>query len=424
VTGERPRIVIVGDGAAPTGFARVLENVFTRLEGMYDIHQLAINYQGDPHDWSWKLYPAGAAGDLRGVNRLPRIVRAIDPAFVFLLNDIWTLGVYVKTLRQEGLDVPTIAYCPIESGPVDPSHVRDLEGVTRFVVYTDFARREVARAVHQLHEHHPPFDFPVVEIIGHGVDTDRFQPYPVDGAGDDVKRRAKALLFGDDEDLIDSFIVLNANRNQARKRIDTTVKGFALFARDKPQNVRLYLHMGIEDLGWDVIRLARRYEIENRLIMTSHANTIPAVSDAELNLIYNACDVGINTAATEGWGLVSFEHGATRTAQIVPGHSCCYELWEGAAEMLDAEFSLTAPMTLLEEKLITPEEVARKLQKLYDDPVLRSHLAGAAYDRARDQAYRWDSIASQWNLLFQDVIARRNSIHTQGSPTHSRRVTA
>jgi D-inositol-3-phosphate glycosyltransferase len=49
--------------------------------------------------------------------------------------------------------------------------------------------------------------------------------------------------------------------------------------------------------------------------------------DRELNLLYNACDVGINTSMGEGWGLVSFEHGATGGAQIVPEHTACAELW-------------------------------------------------------------------------------------------------
>jgi D-inositol-3-phosphate glycosyltransferase len=51
--------------------------------------------------------------------------------------------------------------------------------------------------------------------------------------------------------------VLNANRNQPRKRIDITLRGFALFAVDKPETVQLYLHMGSEDMGWNALQLAR-----------------------------------------------------------------------------------------------------------------------------------------------------------------------
>ena len=43
------------------------------------------------------------------------------------------------------------------------------------------------------------------------------------------------------------FTVLNANPNQSYKRMDATIEGCAIFARDKPESVQLYLHMGMED---------------------------------------------------------------------------------------------------------------------------------------------------------------------------------
>jgi len=50
------------------------------------------------------------------------------------------------------------------------------------------------------------------------------------------------------------------------------------------------------------------------------------LDDRELNLLYNACDVGLNTASSEGWGMVSFEHAATGAAQIVPRSWVCGEV--------------------------------------------------------------------------------------------------
>ena len=63
------------------------------------------------------------------------------------------------------------------------------------------------------------------------------------------RRLAKKALLPDTPDFQDSFIVFNGNRNQPRKRIDITMKGFARFANGKPNNVKLYLHMGVEDAG-------------------------------------------------------------------------------------------------------------------------------------------------------------------------------
>jgi hypothetical protein len=182
------------------------------------------------------------------------------------------------------------------------------------------------------------------------------------------------------------------------------MRGFAVFAADKPSNVRLYLHMGMQDLGWNVLILAERYGITDRLILTNRSMTLPAVSDTELNLIYNACEVGLNTCSSEGWGLVSFEHGATRAAQILPRHAALEELWSGQAEMLEPTLCVTEPGCLTDSYLITPEEVAMKLERLYRDPAYLDSLAELALANARRPEYVWESIANRWGEVFSGVL--------------------
>src|SRR5262249_48899457 len=158
-------------------------------------------------------------------------------------------------------------------------------------------------------------------VIPLGIDTKTFYPYEQEDAGEDpfvagCKRAKRQLKLFAEEDLNTSFLVLNANRNQPRKRIDITMLGFSLFARGKPQNVQLYLHMGNEDMGWNILKLAKRLGIDDRLILTVNDGSIPGIPDDGMNAIYNACDVGINTSTCEGWGLPNFEHAAVRRAQV------------------------------------------------------------------------------------------------------------
>jgi D-inositol-3-phosphate glycosyltransferase len=203
----------------------------------------------------------------------------------------------------------------------------------------------------------------------------------------------------------DRFIVLNANRNQPRKRIDTTVRGFALFARDKPPNVHLFLHMGVEDVGWNVVQLARRYGVEDRVLMSSLNKTIQGVSRQQLNLVYNACDVGLNTSSAEGWGLPSFEHAATRAAQVVPRHSACAELWGGSAVLVEPVLSVLFEKILTEGWLVSPEGVAEALERLYSDRGLLAEMSERAYRNATRAEYRWGNIAARWDALFREVLA-------------------
>jgi glycosyltransferase involved in cell wall biosynthesis len=398
------RILVAGDAAVPTGFARVIECIFKPLVKKYDIHHLGTNYRGDPHGYGWKVYPAELSGDRWGARRIVTLTEKIQPQLIFIVNDIWVQSAYLQELRKAQKLPPIILYCPVDGGPIDPESIAPLAGVTRFVVYTDFGKQQVENAVQKQREKDSSFNFPSVDVIPHGVDTETF--YPLQGDGEHMSGRlsARKLLFPDATDLEQWFIVLNANRNQPRKRIDTTIRGFALFAQDKPAHVKLFLHMGVEDVGWNVVLLARRYRIEDRILMSSLAKTIQGVSTAQLNRVYNACDVGINTSSAEGWGLPSFEHAATRAAQIVPRHSACAELWHDSAVMLEPAFKVINEGVLTDAWLVTPEGVAEALEKLYGDRRFLAEMSEKAFRTAARPEYQWGNISERWNALFQQVL--------------------
>jgi D-inositol-3-phosphate glycosyltransferase len=419
VSAGRTRVLVVGDAVVPSGFARVLHSILGRLTASYEFHHLGINYSGEPHAFPWEIYPAAAdGGDVHGAARVAELAERVQPRLVFLLNDPWLLGGYLEALRgwRDRLKVKVVAYSPVDAGPLEPDMLAPLAELNRLVLYTRFGRGEVEAALAALRRRDPAPRLPPLEVIPHGVDAGLFRPLaqPAGGApagdGDFLAWRAasraaaRRRLFADPA-LHDAWIVLNANRNQPRKRIDVTIKGFARFARDKPPGVRLYLHMGIADCGWNVVTLARRHGIEDRLILTAEERLLPAVPDDLLNRIYNACDVGLNTSLGEGWGLVNLEHAATGAAQVVPRHSACAELWEGAAELLEPLCSLTLEGILTEGQLVAPEEVAHALDRLYADPDLLRRRSAEAYAVATRPDYRWHEIAARWDRLFQDVLS-------------------
>lgn len=45
----RERILVVGDAVAHTGFARLLGSLLARLHARFEVHQLGVNFDGDPH---------------------------------------------------------------------------------------------------------------------------------------------------------------------------------------------------------------------------------------------------------------------------------------------------------------------------------------------------------------------------------------
>jgi D-inositol-3-phosphate glycosyltransferase len=394
----RPKILIIGDAVAPTGFARVIRSIFEPLREHYELHQLATRYNGDAHDYPWKLYPAAKGGNQYGYDQVAPLVDQIQPAIVFLLYDIVFQPPFLESVRKAKWQPKIVFYSPVEAGPIAPEILQRLGGLSRYVVFTEYGRREIESALQGARENNPAFQFPALEIIPHGVATEKFFPLPDKGEARDRMR-----LGG--EEHRSAFIVLNANRNMPRKRIDLTMEGFALFAKDKPANVNLYLHMATEDTGWNVLILAKRYGIFDRLIMTQADNSRPTFSDEQLNFLYNACDVGINTTTGEGWGMPSFEHAATRAAQIVPRHTSLADLWKDAAEFIEPVMTLTYPGNLTHAHIVTPEGVAGALQRLYEDRAHREALEDAAHRNANRPEFNWTTIATQWRQLFEEMLA-------------------
>ncbi|HEX4640171.1 MAG TPA: glycosyltransferase family 4 protein [Chthoniobacterales bacterium] len=393
----RPKIFIIGDAVVPSGFARVIRSIFEPLHRDYELHQLATRFDGGPHEYPWKLYPARKGESRYGFDQIAPLIEQIQPAIVFLLYDISFQVPFLDHLRKAKPQPKLVFYSPVESGPIAPEIMQRLGGVSRYVVFTEYGRREIETALRAVRENSPVFQFPALDVIPHGVATEKFFPL-LD------KAEARWQMKLNDAEHRDAFIVLNANRNMPRKRIDLTMQGFALFAKDKPANVKLYLHMATEDAGWNVLILAKRYRIFDRLIMTQADNSRPTFSDEQLNFLYNACDVGVNTTTGEGWGMPSFEHAATRAAQVVPRHTSLADLWNGAAEFIDPVMTLTYPGNLTHAHIVTPEGVADALQRLYENRERRDALADAAYRNATRPEFNWPSIAARWRQLFDEVL--------------------
>jgi glycosyltransferase involved in cell wall biosynthesis len=351
---SRPRLLAVGQALNASGYGRVMESVLPLLGGTFDVVLFAPNHRGPPlHRDGIAIRGSTILGDPYGRVELPLILEEVRPDVVLVQVDAAQLPVHADALASSGARV--VAYCPVDWPQISPSVAAALSVVDRVVAYTEFGRALLAAALDRS-----------VDVIPHGVDTTTFAP--LDGERPDDG----------------SFVVLNANRNIRRKRIDLALEGFARFAATRP-HARLRLHMGEQDQGVDVPAIAAALGIADKVLLTPADARRPNVSDAELNRIYNGAHVGINTCAAEGFGLVAFEHAATGAPQIVPDHSACGELWRDHGLLLPAD--------------PTPDDVAAALARLHDDDALRADLGRRARAHARDRRFAWPAIAEQWGAL-------------------------
>lgn len=400
---RKPCILIIGDAEVNTGFSRVIQSIFTRIYQKYELHQLATHYKGGTHSNKWPLYVAKTEKDPYGYAKIPELVSSLNPDIVFLIYDLVFQVEYLKILKKCTQEFKIAIYSPLESGPIHPGIGKGLKDVNAFAVYTEYAKTEMNTCINKVKVETPEFNFPEIEIIPHAVDTESF--YPIAGSDKESGQMiARKALFGNDPDLLNSFIFLNANRNQPRKRIDISLESFALFAKNKPAHVRLFMHMAVKDRGWDIVLLAKRLGIEERLIMMSLDNKIPTATEEELNNIYNACDVGFTTSTGEGWGLTSFEHAATGAPQIIPSHTALKEIWTNHAAMVQPSYKLTYPSNLTHAWMVKPEDIAQAMENVYNDSIYREKIASQCYKISQRAQYSWDLIAEKWDVIFQKLL--------------------
>ena len=388
----KKQFLFIGDGVTPTGFSQVMHGIIGNMpKRSYNVVHLAVNYHGDPHEFDWQIYPADAgSGNYLGINRIRNNFSLIKWDGIFILNDVWVIDKYLKVIKESFKRVPPIVvYFPVDAKYLDRSWFANFDIVNRACVYTKFAYDEVMKV----------FPLENLTIIPHGTDLDTFKQLSTD------RTPVKQTVFSGKPEYIDSFIFLNANRNQERKRYDLTLKGFSLFAKDKPENVLLYCHCGIKDVGWDIVKLASRYEVDNRLILTNVNPGIQAIPAERLNMIYNACDVGINTSVGEGWGLTATEHAVTGAVQIVPDHSACRELFEDCGVLIPVSQPHVNKDVLTEGGVVSPEDIANSLNFVYNNKDMLERLSKKCKDKFSSEEYTWKYIVkNQWLPVFEEVF--------------------
>jgi glycosyltransferase involved in cell wall biosynthesis len=407
----RLKLIAIGFNAYGTGLTRVMHSIMRRLADRHEIHYLGIGYSGETvRDRGLTIHPTNLkGGDAFAAFQAKTLIEEIDPDLVFILHDIWYFEHYLRILGPYRDRTKIVCYIPLDGRIRNEDDAAPLERADRVVVYTDFARNEFEGAFDRLRGKRGGGGFPAVDVIPHGVDRDRFHPFPEllqASFASPGRAEAKRRVFAGLENPDGSFVVLNASRPDKRKRVDLTIEGFARFAAGKPANVRLCLHHAImgEPEKEQIRSLVERFGLEGRLHLNPLAGGI--LDDRELNLLYNACDVGLTTSMGEGWGLVSFEHGAAGAAQIVPAHSACAEIWSGRAEMIPPATRYIPRFSTLEMGEVSAEGVARALDNLYGDPRRRRHLAQAAHEAALSPEYSWDAIAERFDALFAETAQR------------------
>jgi glycosyltransferase involved in cell wall biosynthesis len=342
---------------------------------------------------------------------LRRHMEDVAPHGVLVTGPAYLATPLLRQLQKYRPNRQLFLYLPVEGEMVNNEIAQTLDLVDVCILYTEHARSSAAVLCAQAREGNPALHTPRLFVVGHGVDTSDF--FPLRGSPDghftsDGRAVAKRQLFPEQPGLHKAFLVLNANRAYQRKRLDLTIAGFAEFASSRTE-AYLYLHTGriSSQQNAQLSGLIAESGVDGRVLLNTLNPTGASLPIEQLNLLYNACDVGLTTAMGEGWGLVSFEHAATGAPQIVPDHTSFTENWTGAAEMLPHVGREHIFYELADMFVVSPHDVALALERLHDNCSYRQRMAKAAYARSTEPRYLWSRIGRRFGDLLDHSLTAK-----------------
>ena len=379
----RPRLLVIGESQRPTGYARHAAGLLGALADGWDIHQFEIRDAGHRIPRPWTVHRSQVDGDSYGLDQVPELAAWLAPDALLFLHEAFLPALHAGWLAGGGDRPATVA------AAVQIERQADAASIAPWLSCLDLAVvcHEPARAA--LTAARP--DGPAMHVVPHGLAPAAFGPsLPADSR---ARADARARLWPGRPELASAFVILNANRNTGRKRIDRTLAGFAGLVRARHDNAWLILHMGRRDTGIDTLATARGLGVADRVICTASGDDHPDADDATLRLLYAAADVGVNTADGESWGFVAFEHACAGAAQIVPGHAGQRAIWGDAALILPVgEDTMPAALTAT-------------LVRLAAEPGALREYGRRALCRAHDPTLSWPAVAAAWDGLLRPLAA-------------------
>jgi glycosyltransferase involved in cell wall biosynthesis len=354
---NKKRLLVWCDSpTVPTGFGVVAKNLLKDMHKFFDIAVLGINYFGDhSYDTSKYFIYTVERTDPLGFRRMDSVIKNFKPDIMFMFQDIFHIDMIAPKIREEFKYLPILTYFPIDGSPVSQAWKSAFLLPEHLITYSQWAVDEVRTAVKELPKNKQ------IEILYHGVDTNAFNKAP-----SSVRKRIK-----DERGWTGKFVVLNNNRFQPRKMAPLSFRAFALFnkgykvcdcgnvylaskdfcdlngcdkthvtdQKDPRPDSALYLHMNVSEMtmGPGNSNLLHAHLINAGFIDSDVNNSLylfekniynpgDALTESQLNEIYNGADINVTSTIGEGCGLSLLEASATGTTSIAPKNSAIPEV--------------------------------------------------------------------------------------------------
>ena len=308
-----------------TGYSKVSYNLVKQIATLSPkVKTFHFGFQRHPNRANMRKYPEGivpydavANEDPKeegfGYNKIHEYLDMVNPDVVMIYNDPYTIAKFIESMKHERGKSPyklwlyvDQVYTGIAQPLIDTLH----KHADRIYCFTELWKTKFL-------EYGPFADLRVLE---HAVDPTVFSCMPPEMR----KGVRKNLTIPED-----AIVILNANRNSQRKRMDLTIAGFVGLLKNNPTKpYYLVIASNLQPQSgayYDTQRIFMAELKDNGLEMQTYARRMLLIdtsppnvwSDEAINQLYNSADIGINTSDGEGYGLCQMEHMYTGAPQIV-----------------------------------------------------------------------------------------------------------
>ena len=394
-----------------TGYAKVAYNLIKQIAAIPKVKLIHYGFQRTlvpQNNLMHRQYPenveeidvvqlpsARADGGF-GFGDIVHTVKTKKPDILFFYNDIGVVNKYIDMLRKSDIDRSSFKIWVYMDQIYTQQKRIYLDGLNRdtdrVFVFSDYWKgvlksQGVTRPI---------------SVINHGFEASDFMAIPKD-----VIRRNLGLSPS-------HFLFMSLNRNLPRKRLDIAVMAFAELVVKHPQKpIYMLMICGAGDnggssaagsgaVGWDLldiyVREVKRHggmiEAVSDRLMIAEDNKI--YSDMDINMLYNAADVGISAAEGEGWGLCSFEMMGVGKPQVVSdvgGHKdfCINDVNSLVVPVRYRYYLPNAYCSIGGEAgLVDPSEFSAAMEKyVMDSELIKKHGAAA---RETVRGYTWEKV--------------------------------
>lgn len=420
---RKKKILFISEAAyLNTGYAKYSREVISRIHqtGKYDIAEFSI--YGNPEDQRrstipWKNYPNMPSVNNKdeiaayntnimnqfGAWRFERVCLDFEPDIIFTIRDFWMDSfIYHSPYRK----IFSWAWMPtVDASPQNQEWIDIFCNAEYVLTYSQWAKTTLEKQA------------------GNNINTVGVaSPSASDCFRIMNKEKARDFLgLKNDINIIGTVM-----RNQRRKLFPVLMEAFSKYIhQSKSTNTYLYLHTSFPDAGWNLAELAHKYEIGSKILMTyvcegcknietsffrdsrkvcnkcgkyssTPSNVNNGVPDEELAKIYNAFDIYIQCANSEGFGLPQVEAAACG----IPIACTNYSAMEDIVNLLEAypiEYTTYKELeTGCDRAVPYVDNIVKIFTDFFNKSIDDRKKIGLNTRSLFEKHYSWDKTAEQW----------------------------